>query len=440
MSSSTIVIQGAAALIRHEGKRPGDQRGGEPLESTSMSSSNHHKASATRARARLSLGDIVALLNPLALYSRRDTVPSDEALLGRGVRFVKRIYRMRMVGVVVGFLCVAAAFVQHPVSWPLWLLLAGHALVWPQVARWWALKSRIPYRAERRNLIIDTVFAGFWVAAMQGNLVPCAVVMAMVSMDNIAAGGLRLFMRGLYAGAAAGLFGWWILDAHYLPQSDITTTLASLPMLLLYPLALGKTTYDMSKKLAERSQAFEQVSQTDGLTGLFNRRYWESLLIEHFATCHRQVGRSHHASCLLLLDLDHFKSINDTHGHLAGDEVLRHFARLLRSNLRQQDAIGRYGGEEFVVILHNTALADARMLAQRVIDQVRQQRLIGDCLRGCTVSIGLVPFSGDMEAHYAWLQRADHAMYCAKEQGRDCLVLWDDALRRRPSAVNAAPV
>lgn len=383
---------------------------------------------------------LLNLVDPLALYRPRATgtvEAATAALAGKGVRFVQRIYRLRVIGLGVGFFCVAAGFLQHPVPWPLWLLLAAHGYVWPHVARHWALRSVIPYRAERRNLVIDAAFGGFWIAALQGNLVPSAVIISMLSMDNIAAGGLRLFLRGLYASILACALGWWLLGAHFLPQSDLTTILACLPMMALYPLALGQSTYLMSKKLAERSRQFEIVSQLDGLTLLFNRRYWESLLMEEFERRHRQPS-GQTQTFLLLLDLDYFKSINDTWGHLVGDEVLRNFARLLRARLREQDWIGRYGGEEFGVILRDMHPTEALALAQGLVEAARLHNDINN-LYGCTVSGGLVPFSPDMEAHFVWLQRADHAMYCAKESGRDRLVVWHPGLERAAGSPNQPP-
>ncbi|MBN9357666.1 MAG: diguanylate cyclase [Herbaspirillum huttiense] len=405
-----------------------------------MSSPSNPDCPTPRPPAARLLALLLDVLSPLALIRRgpaRSGEASQAALAGKGVRFVQRIYRLRVIGLGVGFFCVAAGFLQHPVPWPLWLLLGVHGYLWPHLARQWALRSVIPYRAERRNLVIDAAFGGFWIAALHGNLVPSAVIISMLSMDNIAAGGLRLFMRGLYASLVAGVLGWWLLGAHFQPQSDLTTILACLPMMMLYPLALGQSTYLMSKKLADRSRQFEIVSQLDGLTLLFNRRYWESLLLGEFERLHRQSS-AQHQTFLLLLDLDHFKSINDTWGHLIGDEVLRNFARLLRTMLREQDAIGRYGGEEFGVILRDVSPADALALSQRVIEAARTRNDENN-LYGCTVSAGLVPFSADMDAHFVWLQRADHAMYCAKETGRDRLVVWDPALERAPRMPNQPP-
>ncbi|WDZ94936.1 diguanylate cyclase [Herbaspirillum sp. WKF16] len=403
------------------------------------SSTSSRRRSGTGGKRRWAA--LLDLLNPLSLYRQRPARPEDpppEELIGKGMRFVNRIYMLRAIGLGIGFFCVAAGFVQNPVGWPLWALLVLHGFIWPHLARHWALRCEIPYRAERRNLVIDAGFGGFWIAAMHGNLVPSVVIISMLSMDNIAAGGVRLFMRGVYASLACFALGWLALDFRFMPQSDLATIAACVPMMVLYPLALGKSTYDISKKLADRSREFEIVSQTDGLTRLFNRRYWESLLIEEFGRCRRNLGRSGNEACLLLLDIDHFKRINDTHGHLVGDEVLRNFAGLLRASLREDDLIGRYGGEEFVIILPATPVADARLLAQRLIDDVRRQPHGSAGLWGCTLSIGLVPFTPDMDAHYVWLQRADHAMYCAKERGRDRLVEWDAGMRRAQQEAGSA--
>ena len=365
------------------------------------------------------LQSLLSLLSLLQIRQALGDARAPEELIGKGVRFVERIYRLRIFGLSIGFFCVTAAFQQNPAPWPLWVLLCFHGYLWPHVAYVVALKNSIPYRAERRNLVIDTVFGGFWVIAMQGNLVPSTVILAMLLMDNIAAGGLKLLLRGLIGSIMGALLGLLLLDFHFQPLSDLYTIIACLPMLALYPLALGKSTYDMSKKLAERSRAFETVSQRDGLTGLLNRRYWESRLIEEFEACHQH----RRGACLLLLDLDHFKNINDQHGHLIGDEVLKNFSALLQQHLRAEDLIGRYGGEEFVAILRNVEISEAIGITERLLHQVRLYRAQENCLWGCTVSAGLVPFQPAMEAHYAWLQRADNAMYQAKDRGRNCLVV-----------------
>ncbi|VVE86512.1 diguanylate cyclase [Pandoraea bronchicola] len=358
----------------------------------------------------------------------------DPAVAGKGKRFVRRIYRLRTIGLGIGFLCVAGVFYRHEPSAPLWLwaLLIFNGFVWPHLACVLALSRPVPYRAERANLLVDAAFGGFWVAAMQFNLLPSVVVLTMMSMDNIGAGGIRLFLQGLLANVAGVLIGIAVLGFTWAPASDTFNVITSLPMLILYPIALGKVTYDLAQKLAQRSREMEYLSRHDGLTGLLNRRAWEQRLAEIHAHC-RLTGQP---ACLVLMDLDHFKRINDTLGHAAGDTALRRFAGLLRQRLREIDAVGRYGGEEFGAVLVNTGgvagqdlmyrlLADLRARVAQAEAQIQTQMAQTVSLPECTVSIGLVPISKAFDTPQSWLQLADRALYRAKRAGRDGMVVLD---------------
>ncbi|MDR3397818.1 MAG: diguanylate cyclase [Pandoraea sp.] len=356
----------------------------------------------------------------------------DPAIAGKGKRFVRRIYRLRAIGLGIGFLCVAGVFYRQEPSAPLWLwaLLIVNGFLWPHLACALALSRPVPYRAERTNLLIDAAFGGFWVAAMQFNLLPSVVVLAMMSMDNIGAGGVRLFLQGLLANVAGVLLGIAVLGFVWAPASDTFNVITCLPMVLLYPIALGKVTYDLAQKLAQRSREMEYLSRHDGLTGLLNRRAWEQRLAE----IHRHCVLTGQPACLVLMDLDHFKRINDTLGHAAGDTALRRFAGLLRQRLREMDAVGRYGGEEFGAVLVNTGgvagqdlmyrlLADLRARVAQAEAQIRAQTAHAVSLAECTVSIGLVPFSTAFDTPQSWLQHADRALYRAKREGRDGMVV-----------------
>jgi diguanylate cyclase len=366
---------------------------------------------------------------------RRDASPPasiDPAIAGKGKRFVQRLYRLRTIGLGIGFVCVAGVFYRQEPSAPLWLwaLLIFNGFVWPHLACVLALSRPVPYRAERTNLLIDALLGGFWVAAMQFNLLPSVVVLAMMSMDSISAGGIRLFLQGLLANVAGGLIGIAVLGFVWAPASDTFNVITCLPMLLLYPIALGKVTYDLAQKLAQRSREMEYLSRHDGLTGLLNRRAWEQRLAEIHVHC-VLTGQP---ACLVLMDLDHFKRINDTLGHAAGDTALRRFAGLLRQRLREMDAVGRYGGEEFGAVLVNTGgvagqdlmyrlLADLRARVAQAEAHVRGQTVQSLSLAECTVSIGLVPFSTAFDTPQSWLQHADRALYRAKREGRDGMVV-----------------
>lgn len=346
-----------------------------------------------------------------------------EFVAGKGRRFVGRIYRLRVAGAVLGFPCVGSAFMQQHRGVVLWVLLALYCFAWPPIARRAALAAEVPYRGERLNLMIDAAFGGLWVVAMRFNILPSVLVIAMLSMGNIAAGGPRLFVRGIAAHALGIAVGALLIGVALDPVSTLPTLIGCVPMLLLYPLALGWATYRMSQKLAQRTRELELLSRTDGLTGLHNRRHWEGLLADEFERC-RTVG---YASCLLLMDLDHFKRVNDTFGHPAGDAVLQAFADMLRAQFRGSDMIGRYGGEEFGVVLTGATLAEGEAIAERFLRHVRETSAGPNARCPCTVSAGIVQCTADLPDYHSWLLAADQCLYDAKVRGRDRLVVGGNA-------------
>jgi diguanylate cyclase (GGDEF)-like protein len=159
-----------------------------------------------------------------------------------------------------------------------------------------------------------------------------------------------------------------------------------------------------------------EFATTDYLTRLPNRR--------HFMTCLREelprIHRGQPSTAVLMCDLDHFKNINDTHGHAAGDLVLAHFAGMLQEQLRVNDTAGRIGGEEFAIVLSGATLASATLFAERVRQRMASQppMVTGQPLV-VTVSIGIaVMLASDIHVE-AVLSRSDRALYRAKEAGRD---------------------
>lgn len=157
---------------------------------------------------------------------------------------------------------------------------------------------------------------------------------------------------------------------------------------------------------------------TDPLTGTLNRRGFElqfSRLLAEPETAHKEIS-------LIMLDIDHFKKINDTHGHLFGDKVIRGVAEVLKANVKGKDAIARLGGEEFGVLLPETSLAGAQVLADRIrqmVEKGRIRRLDGkDEIGGITISLGVAELNPD-ESTAALLDRADKALYISKQNGRN---------------------
>lgn len=184
-------------------------------------------------------------------------------------------------------------------------------------------------------------------------------------------------------------------------------------------LCLGVDVSDLGRDHRELRVARDlalRASQIDPLTGIANRA---AVLNQLSAAFNRGIRKP----CVALIDLDHFKRVNDNLGHAGGDQVLRAFSQLLQGSLRRADACGRYGGEEFLVVFSDIDLPAGREVMQRLQAAVRQQRPIPDQADfGYTVSVGMaqaLPGEGPTEL----LARADVALYQAKGSGRDCCVL-----------------
>lgn len=163
-------------------------------------------------------------------------------------------------------------------------------------------------------------------------------------------------------------------------------------------------------------QKMETMATTDGLTGLTNHRTFQ----ERFASLLDRATRHDQPAAMLLCDVDHFKKVNDNYGHPIGDEVLRQVAAVLRKNTRKIDIPARYGGEEFAVVLENTDLDGALQLANRIRTDVGD--LVIDSDKGkfqVTMSIGVATFPSDARDRAMLIERADQALYHAKESGRN---------------------
>ena len=175
-----------------------------------------------------------------------------------------------------------------------------------------------------------------------------------------------------------------------------------------------------AERLRDNVQLSMELAITDALTGLHNRRYMES----HLATLMNQAKARAKPLSLLVLDIDYFKSINDTYGHDAGDEVLREFAVRLRKSIRGIDLACRYGGEEFVVVMPETDLAVANVVAERVRRRIAAQSFSiqsGSHDLPVTLSIGIAALQGQDDGAQL-IKRADQALYRAKRDGRNRVV------------------
>jgi two-component system cell cycle response regulator len=174
-------------------------------------------------------------------------------------------------------------------------------------------------------------------------------------------------------------------------------------------------------KLKHSLQLSLEMAITDQLTGLFNRRY----MSRHLSTLIANTEKTGKPVSFLIMDIDYFKQVNDTHGHDVGDEVLREFAQRISANVRGIDLACRYGGEEFVVVMPDTDMTFAHMVAERLRQAVADAPFRIGVEPGrlpVTISIGVTTSEGPNDTAEALLKRADKALYRAKRDGRNRVV------------------
>lgn len=260
----------------------------------------------------------------------------------------------------------------------------------------------------------------------RGAVFPILMVVLMFGMYSLPPEVVR--RAGLMAvamfGTTMGLMAW--LDpAVYDPAVELGHFIMiaiMLPAVSMLAGQLSRLREKLRRQKAELTDALTRIQELatrDDLTGLANRRHMQQLV-----ELERARGmRSGHAFCLAVIDLDHFKRINDAHGHPVGDRVLRAFAREALATIRGSDVLGRWGGEEFLLMLPNTRAALAKLGLERL--RLRAEALKVDIDGGrvsFTLSAGLVEHLAG-EAVADTIARADRALYLAKQQGRNCVVV-----------------
>lgn len=180
------------------------------------------------------------------------------------------------------------------------------------------------------------------------------------------------------------------------------------------------------KELKSANIRLREQSQIDQLTGLNNRGYWEKCLVHEYNR-HLRYGDK---CSLAMLDIDHFKKVNDTYGHQFGDKVLRIIAKTLTDNIRGTDIAGRYGGEEFGVILTGSNNKTSKIFAERFRKSVEALSIsTGGREVRITVSIGLTEFNNNVDNYKELIEKADQALYESKRSGRNRITIYSDPAR-----------
>ena len=337
------------------------------------------------------------------------TMPNPKRQLSR------RVYPLRALGMGLAGLVVGVVLWERNAGLAAWLCMAAISFVWPHVAHLLSRRSADPYRAEIRNLLVDSALAVVLVTLMHFNLLPSVLLVTLTMVDKITTGIRGLWARSLPGMAGAAVAGAAFNGFQWAPETSMPVILACLPVMVLHTLSVSLVSYRLIRRVSRQNQLLDELRRIDALTGLYDRGHWQE---QAEATLRR-----HHATdepaCLVMLDIDHFKQINDQHGHTVGDEVLRAMARIVLSNVRATDCAGRYGGDEFAIVLRGMHLDGATAVAHRIREQVQALQLHDMPGLQFTTSMGVATADHRHSSLRAWTNAADAELYQAKAAGRN---------------------
>lgn len=343
-----------------------------------------------------------------------------------------------------GFLALGVAIGMHMVQQApgghQWSLLLACYLLYPQLAWLVSKYSKNPLRQEIWHMRLDALLCGAWTAALHFPLWIAFTLFITVVLNLTLFRGLRGLWEALLSWAVgalmSGAYSGWVVS----PETDWTVTWTTLIMLGLFlivtavdnqqrsmrlhttRLKLRTSQQNLQRQLEEISLLQTQLKEQalrDSLTGLFNRYRLTEVLNREIERC----KRSGQALTLVLIDIDHFKSINDRWGHQIGDEVLRQLSDRLVSNTRAGDWCFRYGGEEFLLILPEADVNSAWQKTNKLRQNLASAPLLcGDHQVEVSISAGLSSYPNDGADQDALIGSADRALYQAKRDGRNRVV------------------
>lgn len=222
------------------------------------------------------------------------------------------------------------------------------------------------------------------------------------------------------AGVFTGIISYFFYNTITKDKSDILFVILPLITgLLAFTISSLVLVYLLYKKTAQYADELRKQISRDNLTELYNRRYLDPFLERELDTARRENRKV----SVIMVDVDHFKEINDTYGHVAGDHVLSIFAQTIMKCIRKTDIIARYGGDEFVVVLPNTDTETAKAVAERIREDVANTYIPpvdGVHISRIQCSVGISTYPVHCSNKYSLIKTSDLALYMAKRSGRNC--------------------
>lgn len=371
---------------------------------------------------------------------------------GKYRRVIDGRHRIRMLAFALACVPIGLHIWPRGYGLGIWALFVVQFLIYPHLLYWRSRTAKDPKRSEASNVFIDSVALGAWAAGLGFPLWISVGLFLTILVNHALTGGLQGILFGLMAFASGALASTALVAFHVSTDTDGLVTLFSIIALAVYLSLIGiesfryaqqlhqvQSTLDRQRTTLEEANAalhsqiekiddlrekLREQANRDSLTGLFNRRYLEGTLERERARCWREGA----PLTMLMIDVDHFKMVNDDYGHQAGDEVLRVFGKLLLENARTEDIVCRYGGEEFLLVLPKMPLDIALDRATQLLKIVQETSVsYGEMHIRTTVSIGVATTPAHAGSAEALLKCADKALYQAKAGGRNRVVAYGDA-------------
>lgn len=378
---------------------------------------------------------------PTALMT--DTVPENSHWI------VQLNYRNRTASFALLFAAIGVHLIGLGQGWVVWIFLAAQFLLYPHLMYLRASRSSNPLVTELNSLLCDCLLFGIWIGWLG---FPLWITYTMVMGVTI---NLMVFRgpRGLLQATATLCAGIGLSLLFHTPHLAVYTNWVSnllcIVGLSLYLMMVGNVAFTRNDRIREArdqlhesqdalqranralqqqlkenkllQQQLRDLADRDPLTDAYNRRYFDVTIARELSFCQRH-GQP---LSLILIDIDHFKSVNDDHGHQAGDLLLIALAKLLNQNSRASDIVCRFGGEEFLVALPNTdcITAQARAEAYRQAFAALGIQWQGQTVSR-TISLGVACFPVQASDAEGLLQCADIALYRAKKSGRNCVIAY----------------
>lgn len=372
------------------------------------------------------------------------TPPTSDAKPHTGPHWIVTTnYRLRAFSLGLSFIAIALELWDKgsPVAWA---ALALIFLVYPHLAYLRARYSADTRAAEYTNLVVDSLLLGAVLAALHFPLWLTFTLWLGSSMNSAICLGVRGLLKATAALLVGALCSAALFGLGFAPETRWPTTILTIAGMSAYMLAISLATFwhnvqlraarhklrqgeqalsesneRLQQKLDEITQLQAQLNEQairDPLTGLFNRRYLETIVPHELTRCAREGS----SLALIMIDIDHFKSVNDRYGHQGGDEVLKALAGLLTETVRASDVACRFGGEEFLLVLPSISARNALERADqwRATFEQLEVHSNGQVIRA-TLSMGIAMHPENGSDLHALVHAADKALYQAKAAGRN---------------------